>query len=320
MSAGPVPLDEAHSVVEHWITYPNIVMLDTAVKRVGGRRTGQPAIVVGVMEKKRPDALTDRDLLVPPAVDVDVVQPDGSVRSVSMPTDVIETGVIRPMGRLCSEQRPCPGGFQITAVFDPEGKRGMSMVGLPYGTLGLTTYYQDQRCLLTNAHVIGTVASGPGTGYRPGCHVYQPAPDFDVHVEAQVIGVCDGTFLVTSHYGDRVHRNPFCNEFDFAWCVVPPVLSGARSLTSHAIHDLHKEEDFIRIRRDPRTDETVRWIGARTGEVQRSTVETVHAVLDVEDRWPRTGWSYWRNLIGADTSRRPPAYPPCSSTGIRAPR
>nr|WSY50504.1 hypothetical protein OG999_10460 [Streptomyces sp. NBC_00886] len=61
MSAGPVPLDKAHVVVERWITYPNIVMLDTAVKTVGGREIGQQAIVVGVIEKKSPAALTELD-------------------------------------------------------------------------------------------------------------------------------------------------------------------------------------------------------------------------------------------------------------------
>ncbi|MFJ3833160.1 hypothetical protein ACIPWI_35170 [Streptomyces sp. NPDC090046] len=308
-NARPVPLDEAHSVVEHWITFPNIVMLDTAVKQVGGHRTGQLAIVVGVIEKKRPDALTDRDLSVPPAVEVDVVQPDGSVRRVSMPTDVIETGVIRPMGSLSLEERPCPGGFKITAVFNPEGKRGMSMAELPYGTLGLTTYYQNKRCFLTNAHVIGTAASGPGTGYLPGCHVYQPAPDFDAHVGAKVIGVCDGTFVVTSHFGNKVPEKPFVNEFDFAWCEVPPVLSGARSLTSHAIHDLYKGEGWLLIRREPEMDETVKWVGAKTGEVQRSTVESVHAVLDVQDRPPQQGWSYWRNLIRVRYESTTPGVP-----------
>jgi hypothetical protein len=214
MSVGPVPFRKAHTVVEHWMSYPNIVMLDTAVKKVGGRETGEQAIVVGVIKKKSVADLTALDFPVPPAVKVDVRLPDGSVRSMQVPTDVIETGAFRPL-TLNMKQRPCPGGWQIAAP-NPSRPEGS-------GTLGVTTFYRKKRCLLTNCHVIGNQSGSPGL------NVYQPGKN---GLDSR-IGVCDGTISVVSYYSKLAASWPWCvrNRYDFAWCHIP----FEAGLTSHQI-------------------------------------------------------------------------------------
>ncbi len=292
-NARPVPLDEAHSVVRHWLRDPNIVFLDTAVKAVGGRETGQPAIVVGVIEKKPPAALTESDFPVPPAVELDVIEPDGSIRRLSLPTDVIETGEMVQRS-LVVRRRPCPGGFRILAEFHPPWAVNRAGILSPgFGTLGVTTFYRNKRCLLANAHVIGTVFST-----RPGSFVYQPDTDYDSDPEWDILGVCDGTFEIIRHYGAGVPTPLFYNRYDFAWCEVPDASETTQDLASNTVHGIYQQQKELEIRREPVQGETVKWVGQKTGQVQESTIVTVHGYGVANNHWPvPPGHSSWRDLL-----------------------
>nr|WSY57197.1 hypothetical protein OG999_48445 [Streptomyces sp. NBC_00886] len=276
MSAGPVPLDEAHTAVKHWICYPGIVMLDTAVKEVGGHRTGRPAIVVGVVEKKSPSRLTALDFPVPPTVEVDVVQPGGAVERVLMPTDVVETGAFYARSLNWRHEPPCPGGFAINAP-TPQAPWGQ-------GTLGATVRYQEKLCLLTNCHVIGIWENWPG------CDVYQPEPNPDPTSEASyLIGVCDGTFEIHS-YAAPNPADLLINVFDFAWCEVP----AEKNLTSPAVYGIYDGSAPLEIRREPVWGEKVKWIGQKTGVVQESTIASLHAICEGRSV---NRYTYWEKLI-----------------------
>ncbi|MFF3840024.1 hypothetical protein [Streptomyces sp. NPDC001930] len=293
-NARPVPLDEAHTVVEHWICHPGIVMLDTAVKTVGGRETGQQAIVVGVVEKKSADSLTARDFLVPPTVDVDVVHPDGSVRRRTLPTDVIETGPIRPMtqpydpmNKLHWYRRPCMGGYEISPLENGIHPRS--------GTLGVMTVYRRKRCLLTNSHVISSRSNAPGLD------VYQPLRFHGFKKKDGLIGNCKGCIDVISYPWHSFFwaLGPIRNVFDFAWCEIPP-RSKDVNFGIYRISETMPNKP-LPIRREPVVDEEVRWIGMTTGRPQWSTIQSVHTQLATEGAdWTRT--AYWRDVIRIRTN------------------
>ncbi|MFF3089843.1 hypothetical protein ACFVRB_33090 [Streptomyces nojiriensis] len=282
MSSHPVFLSRAHIAVEHWLLYPNIVLLDTAVKKVRGRRTNQQAIVVGVIKKKSPAALTALDFPVPAVAEIDVIQPDGSVRRTPVPTDVVETGRVRPFEELWWWERPCPGGFQIKAVTP-------GIYGSGAGTAGVTTMYRGRRCLLTNCHVMGDYAAGPGLP------VYQPERAINRQQQAQ-IGFCDGTFTVESHSDDFLNRLwPFHrrNTWDFAWCEVPSLDDA-----SHRVHQIYKGQAPLKIGRTPVLDEEVVWIGRTTGEPQVSTIESLE--VQGKSTWSGGRAALWRDLLSID--------------------
>lgn len=213
-------------------------------------------------------------------VEIDVIQPDGSIRRTPVPTDVVQTGRFHPLEELWWEERPCPGGFQI-----------MPLGGLlrGRGTLGATTMYRGRRCLLTNCHVIGDYAAGPGL------EVYQPARATNRPQEGK-IGICDGTFTVESHSDTFLNRLwPFHrrNTWDFAWCEVPSLDDA-----SHRVHRIYKGQAPLKIDRTPVVDEDVAWIGMKTGEPQVSTIDS----LDVQCKstWPDGRAALWRDLMSID--------------------
>ncbi|MFE6868852.1 hypothetical protein ACFVFS_20120 [Kitasatospora sp. NPDC057692] len=288
MSAGPAPFDEPHLAVEDWLSCPNVVMLQTDVKTTGGEPTGRRAISVGVVEKKPASALTALDFPVPPAVTLDLVRPDGSVATETVPTDVVQTGEFRPTAYSWRE-RPCPGGFQIGSQ--------LSWYGLfqSGGTLGVTVEYRNRRCVLTNAHVIGDQATGPG----PGLEVYQPPWGFwEVFRRGSpLIGVCDGTFQILTHDSDT-ERDRRWNMYDFAWCEVPQELD----LTSSAVVDIYTDGTLLPILRGVplTTVRNVSWTGASSGRRQNTTVVDAFAQCKNQNRAGQ--WQYWRDLISVDPS------------------
>jgi hypothetical protein len=280
MTPGPVPLEKAHTVVAEWISHPNIVLLETSAKTVGGHRTGEQAIVVGVVRKMSPDTLTALDFPVPPTVEVDVIEPDGSIRRRPVPTDVIETGVIRPLSALDQWQRPCPGGFAISIPSQASWFTPWKW-GEPTGTLGVTTYYRKKRCLVTNAHVIGDFSGGPG---QP---VYQPESAAFESWWSNKIGACDGTFDIIT-YRSATERDPVRNVYDFAWCEVP------ESVTSHAVYNIYSGAaplDFDRLL----IDTNVTWIGSRTGEVQNATIVSTDAISKTVQN--DGTFAYWKDCL-----------------------
>ncbi|MEE1742036.1 hypothetical protein [Streptomyces sp. BE147] len=280
MNHAPVEPDEAHVAVEEWLSYPGIVMLDTGAKVRGGHELPQRAIIVGVVKKRPGTALTPLDFPVPPSVEVEIRQPDGTVATRTIPTDVVETGEIRPMS-LSWQERPCPGGFRI------EAQPRKLLLGMVYvqskGTLGVTTDFRNQQCLLTNCHVIGDRAMAPGNA------LYQPAwSTWRQRREDNAIGVCDGTVSILT-YGTPTVEKPVLNQYDFAWSVMNDA-----NLMSHRIQDIYDGQAALPIRRDPLRGNAVTWIGATTGMTQQSTI----ASANVMAKWPRGDmWAFWKRLI-----------------------
>ncbi|MET8686917.1 hypothetical protein ABZV77_22140 [Streptomyces sp. NPDC004732] len=280
MNHAPVQPDEAHAAVEDWLSCPGIVMLDTGAKVRGGRALPQQAIIVGVVQKKPRAALTPLDFPVPPSVEVEILRPDGTIVTTTVPTDVVETGEIHPMS-LSSRERPCPGGFRI----QPQARERWH--GLVYllslGTLGVTTTFRNQRCLLTNCHVVGDLAMAPGYAvYQPSWSRRRPQR------EGNAIGVCDGTVRILT-YGSPTVEKPIRNQYDFAWAVVDDV-----NLTSHRVQGIYNEQGALPIERDPLRGNAVTWIGATTGLRQQTVIASVKTMA----KWPRAGgWAYWEKLI-----------------------
>ncbi|MFE2144839.1 hypothetical protein ACFXA3_24390 [Streptomyces sp. NPDC059456] len=267
--------------MDEWISCPNIVLLETGVKTVGGHETGERAIVVGVVQKKSPASLTVLDFPVPPTVEADVIQPDGSIRRMSVPTDVIETGWIRPLSALSQwGGRPCPGGYQIASPRPTSWLQPWGWGYLAAGTMGVTTYFLGKRCLISNCHVIGDRSRGPGLV------VYQPQPAVLEFWSSNAIGVCDGTYDYTTYPSDRQKR-AFRNVYDFAWCEVPEDLE----LTSHAIPGIHNGTDPLQIEQNAKVGDNVMWIGAQTGEVQHAVISSEEATWMAKEDDGR--FSYW---------------------------
>jgi hypothetical protein len=281
MSPGPVALEAAHTVVGQWISHPNIVLLETSAKTVGGHETGEQAIVVGVVRKKSPATMTALDFPVPPTVEVDVIEPDGSIRRTPVPTDVIETGLIRPLSSLDRWQRPCPGGFGISIPSQSSWLTPWNWRFLPVGTLGVTAFYRNKRCLLTNCHVIGD-RSG-----RPGQPVYQPQPAVFELWSSNLIGVCDGTFEIKT-YPSATQINPFRNVYDFAWCEVP------EQLTSHAVYRIYAGSAPLEFDRHI-LDLEAMWIGAATGEVRDAKILDTHAISKTQH--DDGTFAFWKDCL-----------------------
>ncbi|ROR35864.1 hypothetical protein [Kitasatospora cineracea] len=280
MARGPVPLEEAHTTVAEWLSCPNIVMLDTRTKIVHGRDTGEPAITVGVIRKAPPRFPADRDFPVPPTVEVDVTRPDGRVETVDVLTDVVETGRIVPAASLESRQRPCPGGYRIVSQWG-----WIPLVSALGGTLGVVTTYRNQRCLLTNAHVIARAST-------PGNPVYQPGwSAWDLQTDWNRIGRCDGTFeIITS---DSLQSVPTVrNRYDFAWARVDS------RTTSFAVPPIWPHEKALQLNSGTLSDADkafVSWIGATTGVRQDAMVTSEAAMYRTEPTWGR--YAYWRSCL-----------------------
>ncbi|WP_316528168.1 hypothetical protein [Kitasatospora brasiliensis] len=285
------------------MTFPNIVMLDTDLKTVGGREVSRPAIIVGVVEKKPNGALTAHDFPIPPFVEVDVTQGDGTVMTATIPTDVVETGEI--VGRSLEwRARPCPGGFRI----EPRARR--RAFGLWHerskGTLGVTTYFRNERCLLSNCHVIGDYSDGPGL------NVYQPSfnPWSAKSRDRTLIAVCDGTMEIIS-YPTKNPQNIEHNIYDFAWAEVP-ANQPLEMQTSHAIQYIHEGENWLRIKRNPRKGDKVSWVGATTGLVQYGTIRSTRSRIAMPFRH-NNRWAFWEEVIRID--KRPDELQPVMMRG-----
>lgn len=118
---------------ENLLELPNVVAVGRGIKRKGGRPTGELALVVSVIRKLPPEELPE-GALVPAEVD-------------GLPTDVVETGVIRafasvaPLERTARE-RPALGGDSI------------GHVDVTAGTLGCYLWRGDHFVILSNNHVL----------------------------------------------------------------------------------------------------------------------------------------------------------------------
>jgi hypothetical protein len=106
----------------------NVVATGVGYKVQGGRRTSDLSIVCSVRTKVAARVLASADLIPPDIAGV--------------PTDVVQTGVIRALQSRTARHRPAPGGVSI-------GHRDITA-----GTLGCVVMRGDDVFILSNNHVL----------------------------------------------------------------------------------------------------------------------------------------------------------------------
>jgi len=124
----------------------NVVAAGVGFKVSQGKRTETLSIVCSVTRKLAPTQLAAREL-VPGSID-------------GVPTDVVETGVLRALASRTERHRPAPGGVSI-------GHRAITA-----GTLGCLVKRNGQRLILSNNHVLANSndASVGDAILQPGPH------------------------------------------------------------------------------------------------------------------------------------------------------
>ncbi|MDD1652256.1 MAG: S1 family peptidase [Methanomicrobiales archaeon] len=123
----------------------HVVAAGIGYKTVGGKRTGDLSIVCSVV-KKVPESQLAADDLVP-----------SQVRGI--PTDVVETGVLRALQERTDRWRPAPGGVSI------------GHPAITAGTLGCQVRKNGETLILSNNHVLAAENAA-----SPGDPILQPGP------------------------------------------------------------------------------------------------------------------------------------------------
>lgn len=123
----------------------NVVASGVGYKITGGQKTSTLSIVCSVSKKVTASQLSSTDL-VPATLD-------------GMPTDVIETGVIRALQSPTEKYRPAPGGVSI-------GHRDITA-----GTLGCLVKKDGRSLILSNNHVLAN-----SNAAEIGDPILQPGP------------------------------------------------------------------------------------------------------------------------------------------------
>jgi len=148
----------------------NVVAAGVGYKITGGQKTSTLSIVCSVSKKVAASQLSSTDL-VPATLD-------------GMPTDVIETGVIRALQSPTEKYRPAPGGVSI-------GHRDITA-----GTLGCLVKKDGRSVILSNNHVlansnaaeIGDPILQPGP-YDGGRYPEDHIADLEQFVPINIIGL-----------------------------------------------------------------------------------------------------------------------------------
>jgi hypothetical protein len=123
----------------------NVVATGIGYKVTGGVRSDTLCVVCSVTSKQAYDRLAARDL-VPQTLD-------------GVPTDVVETGVIRALASRTDRVRPAPGGVSI-------GHHAITA-----GTLGCIVRKDGERVILSNNHVLAN-----SNDASVGDAILQPGP------------------------------------------------------------------------------------------------------------------------------------------------
>lgn len=123
----------------------NVVAAGVGYKITGGSKTSALSIVCSVTKKVASSQLSSKDL-VPATLE-------------GMPTDVIETGVIRALQSPTEKHRPAPGGVSI-------GHRDITA-----GTLGCLVKKDGRSVILSNNHVLAN-----SNAAEIGDPILQPGP------------------------------------------------------------------------------------------------------------------------------------------------
>jgi hypothetical protein len=127
------------------LTHANVVATGVGYKVTKGKRTPNLSIVCSVTKKIDLAKLAARER-IPAAID-------------GIPTDVVETGVLRAWQSRTARHRPAPGGVSI-------GHRQITA-----GTLGCLVKRGGQICILSNNHVLAN-----SNDANPGDPILQPGP------------------------------------------------------------------------------------------------------------------------------------------------
>ena len=134
----------------------NVVAVGVGYKVSGGNTTETLSIVCSVTEKKSEGSL-DSNSVIPKSVE-------------GVPTDVVQTGVIKAFQDPTGRFRPAPGGSSI------------GHIGITAGTLGCWVRRNGQPFLLSNNHVIANSNSA-----SIGDPIVQPGPfDGGQHPQDQI--------------------------------------------------------------------------------------------------------------------------------------
>lgn len=123
----------------------NVVATGIGYKQTGGTKTANLCLVCSVKKKVKADQLSAQDL-IPTAVE-------------GMPTDVVETGVIRAFQAPTGRFRPAPGGVSV------------GHVAITAGTLGCWATKNGRKVILSNNHVLAN-----SNDAEIGDPILQPGP------------------------------------------------------------------------------------------------------------------------------------------------
>jgi hypothetical protein len=130
---------------ENLLKRANVVATGVGYKETGGERSSTLCIVCSVKKKVDAAQLSGQDL-VPAAV-------------AGIPTDVVQTGVIRALQAPTDRFRPAPGGVSV------------GHVAITAGTLGCWVTKNGQKVILSNNHVLAN-----SNDAEIGDPILQPGP------------------------------------------------------------------------------------------------------------------------------------------------
>ncbi|UVJ39059.1 S1 family peptidase [Arthrobacter sp. CJ23] len=266
-SAENSPSDAALiEAVKPWLSRPNIVGLDVGPKAVDGQVTDVRSIVVHVVRKTPVAELGAEDFPIPEQFAAHTLGEDGTVREVTVPTDVVEVGDVR-LDINNERIRPAEGGYQI---------RAENMPGT--GTLGVNIVWASKYRLMTNNHVIACNGNA-------GADVYQPSNGVN-----NKIGTVNG-FIPVVTYPSATQPHPHFNTQDLAWTYLTPA-TGSPEITQIGVP---------RGVRAPVLGESIVLVGKQTGSVQKASIASVAYTTKVE--WPAAGsWAWFDTMIRLDAN------------------
>lgn len=261
-SAANYPNDAALvKSVQPWLSKPNIVGVDVGEKTVGGRSTGQRAVIVHVVKKLAEDELGAEDFLVPATVAVHLLGDAGQVEETTIPTDVVEVGELH-LDVNDQRVRPAPGGYQIAAANLPGT-----------ATLGVNIVWAAKYRLMTNNHVIAHNGN-------LGADVYQPSGGSN-----NKLGTVDGYIPVVT-YPSPNQPFPHFNNQDLAFSNLTPAVG------SPDIAQIGTPSGL----RAPIVGEQIVLVGKQTGQVRKASVASITYSTTLQ--WPAPGsWAWFESLI-----------------------
>jgi hypothetical protein len=186
---------------ENLLKRANVVATGIGYKESGGERTSTLCIVCSVKKKVDAGQIADPDL-VPTAV-------------AGIPTDVVQTGVIRALQAPTDRFRPAPGGVSI------------GHVAITAGTLGCWVTKNGQKVILSNNHVLAN-----SNDAEIGDPILQPGP-------------FDGGGFPQDHIANLTQFIPISfqgepSECQFANAVIAVFNAGCRVINSNTRYKVAK--------------------------------------------------------------------------------